>query len=138
MLKTQKQIVFSGGFESRLLTQKIADQIRGLKVQQIFFAADTPQAVKPLRKSLEMLSIPRNKVRCYVLLKHNPNETISGATERMVNVWQAGAIPFAQLYQPPDHRIEYSQEWRKFARIFQRPAATKAFLKEVSGHDPSD
>lgn len=138
MLKTQKEIMFTGGIESKLVTEYITERLRGLRIKAIFMAADTPQAIKPLCRALKMLAMPRDKVRCYVLLQHNPNETISDATERMINVWQAGAIPFAQLYQPPDRHIVYSQEWRQFARTFQRPAATKAYfhnLESIRGKD---
>lgn len=130
MLTTQHSIILAG-LEAAQLKPHIADRIRSLRIKELFFAADTPQAIIPLRRALKMLSISRDKVRCYVLLKHNPNETISGATERMIDVWNAGAIPFAQLYQPLDHHIDYPKEWTRFARTFQRPAATKAFMKEI-------
>lgn len=128
MLSTQGMVVLAG-IEAAKVNQRWSDRIRSLRLHQLFIAADTPEAIKPVRKALTMLSLPRDKVRCYILLKFNPNETISDATERMMKVWNAGAIPFAQLYQPFDHTIEYPREWRQFARTFQRPAATKAFMK---------
>jgi len=92
-------------------------------------ACDTPEAIKPLRKALKLLQLPRDKVRCYVLLKFNENETMSDATERMIQVWDAGALPFAQLYQPPDKYIKYSKAWRDLARNWSRPAITKSMMK---------
>lgn len=130
-LKSQHRIEFRG-LDSRLLTDDIADQIRGLRIRQVFFAADTPEAIKPLRKALKILQLPRQKVRCYVLLKFNPNETISDARHRMELIWQAGAMPFAQLYQPTDRWIIYPKEWRDFARTWSRPAAMKAEMSEYS------
>ena len=131
MLKSQRQIQFSGGLDSRLLTETIADEIRGLRIAQVFLACDTKEALRPLRQAIHHLNLPREKVRCYVLLKFNMNETIPDATERMIDVWESGAMPFAQLYQPPDRWIEYSHEWRQFARTWSRPAAMKAFMREV-------
>jgi hypothetical protein len=132
MLRHQHQVDFQGGLDSRLLTNKIADQIRGLRLRQVFFAADTREAIKPLRKALKTLQLPRDKVRCYVLLKFNPGETIPEARERMELVWEAGAMPFAQLYQPTDRHIEYPEEWRAFARTWSRPAAMKAEMSKYS------
>jgi len=128
MLRKQHKIELSGGIDSRLLTDEIADEIRSLRLRQVFLAADTQEAIKPLRKAINLLKLPRDKVRCYVLLKFNEAETLSDARERMELVWHAGAIPFAQLYQPPDRYIKYSKEWRSLARTWSRPAATKAFM----------
>ena len=129
MLRTQRAIEFSGGLDSSLLTDDIAEQIRGLKLKQVFLAADTKEAIKPLRKALLRLHLPRNKVRCYVLLQYNRKETISEATERMEQVWQAGAIPFAQLYQPKEFWIDYQKEWKQFARKWSRPAIIKSLMR---------
>lgn len=129
MLRSQHQVEFRG-LDSQLLTSDIADQIRGLRIRQVFFAADTPEAIRPLRKALQILQMPRQKVRCYVLLKFNPNETISYARHRMELVWEAGAMPFAQLYQPTDRWIVYPREWRDFARTWSRPAAMKAEMRK--------
>jgi len=42
---------------------------------------------------------------------------------RAIVVCEAGMMPFVQLYQPIDApRIEYSEDWRKFARLWSRPA----------------
>jgi len=128
MLRSKHGIEFTGGLDSRLMTDRIADDIRSLSVKQVFFAADTKEAIGPLRKAINLLGLPQSKVRCYVLLKFNPNETISKATERMHLVWEAGAMPFAQLYQPKDRWIKYPLEWTRFARIWQRPAAMKAVM----------
>jgi len=50
---------------------------------------------------------------------------------RLLQVWEAGAIPFAQLYQPFDETINYPVEWTRLARTFQRPAATVAYIKAL-------
>jgi len=129
MLQGQHNIQLSGGLDSRLVTDKIADQIRGLRTGQLFLACDTKQAIKPLRRAIQRLQMPRDKVRCYVLLAFN-GETISEATERLEEIYISGALPFAQLYQPPTSRIVYSREWQHLARTWARPAAMKAVMKK--------
>lgn len=129
MLKGQRAIEFTGGLDARLVTDIVAEGLRSLRVRQIFLACDTKQAIHALRKAIKRIGLPRGKVRCYVLLKFNPSETISEATERMIEIWGAGAMPFAQLYQPPDKWIRYPKEWRGFARIWSRPPIMKAFMR---------
>ncbi len=131
MLTTQKAVVLAGGIEASLIDQWAADRIRGLRLKQIFLACDTDNAIKPLRRALKLLNLPHDKVRCYVLLRYNPSETRMRALIRLLEVYEAGAIPFAQLYQPPEEKIEYPVEWTRFARTWQRPAGTKAFIKTI-------
>lgn len=125
MLRKQRAVQFAGGLDSRLITDDIADQIRGLHIKQVFLAADTKAALKPLARALKRLQLSRHKVRCYALLAFN-GEAMSDAIERLEAIWGLGAMPFAQLYQPPDKYIQYSQEWRQLARTWARPAAMKA------------
>jgi hypothetical protein len=129
MLTNQRSVEFSGGLDARLLTDGISERMRSLRIKQVFLACDTKESIKPLRKALQILKLPQQKVRCYALLKFNPNETISEATERMIEIWNAGAMPFAQLFQPSTKLIQYSKEWRDFQRTWQRPAAMKSYMK---------
>jgi len=129
MLRSQHQICFSGGLDSRLLTDSIADDIRSLSIRHLFFACDTKTAIKTLAQAKHKLAgFNRNQLRCYVLLAFN-GETISEAHERLEDVWQLGFMPFAQLYQPPEQYIKYSKDWQDLARIWTRPAISKAFMK---------
>jgi len=128
MLRGQRGVQFTGGLDARLLTGAIAEDMRGLRIQQVFFAADTRESLRYLGKAVAKLALPRDRVRCYVLLAFN-GETISDATERLEAVWDIGAMPFAQLYQPPDCYIRYPKEWRDLARTWSRPAAMKSHMK---------
>jgi len=126
MLRSQRGICFSGGLDSRLLTDSIADDLRSLSIRHLFFACDTKEAIKPLERARQKLKgFTRNQLRCYVLLAFN-GENISQAQERLEAVWELGFMPFAQLYQPPDKYLKYSKEWRSLARTWSRPAAMKA------------
>lgn len=129
MLRSQHSIQLAGGIDSRLLTDDISDSIRSLRIKQIFLAADTKASLKPLEKVLKRLQLPRQKVRCYALLAYD-GESMSYGIERLVKIWELGAMPFAQLYQPPDKYIQYSKAWRDLARTWSRPAAMKAFMAQ--------
>lgn len=123
MLRAQKRIEFSGGLDARLLKWIDAEKLRSLNIYQLFFACDTKASLTSLRKAGELLKgLDRRKLRCYVLLAFN-GQTISEAQEHLENVWQAGFMPHAQLYQPPDHYIDYPLEWRHLQRTWCRPAA---------------
>lgn len=131
MLSLQRKAAsFPGGLDARLITDEVADEMRGLRIHQVFLAADTEGMLKPLTKAIKKLSfLPRQKLRCYVLIAYN-DETIKRAATRLRKVWELGAMPFAQLYQPPDKYIEYERDWKQFARRWQRPAIMKTIMKE--------
>jgi len=132
MLRYQGRVVtLSGGLEARLINDWFVNELRTVPVNQIFLSCDTDQAIKPLSKAVKMIGLPRNKVRCYVLLAYE-GETMEQGLRRLEHVYEAGALPFAQLYQPPDQWIDYSKEWRDLARTWSRPAATKAMMKEFT------
>jgi len=125
--KQSRAAVFSGGLEAGLVTDWFADQLRGMRVKEVYLACDHDGAIKPLRKAVEKLAfLGRDKLRCYVLIGR---ESIEQATARLEAVWEAGCLPFAQLFQPPERkRLEYPIEWRRLQRTWSRPAATKALM----------
>lgn len=127
MLRGQpKAAIFSGGLESRRLTDEIAEELQSIRISSVFLAADTKAAIGPLREAVGRLGFLRQwQRRCYVLIAFN-GEMLSETEERLEAVWQAGATPFAQLYQPPDHYIGYAREWKALARTWSRPAAMAA------------
>jgi len=128
MLQAQsKAAVFSGGLESSLVTDEVAAELREIRIDHIFLAADTASALKPLESAVGRLQfLSRNKLRCYVLIAFN-GETIEDARRRLEAVWDIGCLPFAQLYQPAGEcRIKYSDEWRTLNRKWSRPAIMKA------------
>jgi hypothetical protein len=79
MLKTQKEIEFSGGIEAARLTAWDVEQLRGLRVKHIFLACDTKERIKSLKRAVGLLHAggfdltkqgepARNKIRSYVLI----------------------------------------------------------------------
>lgn len=127
MLKTQHRgIKFAGGLDTRLVDDWVAEQLRNLRISEVFLAADSNGALKPLAKAVQRLSfLSRDKLRCYVLCAYG-DETIEEAENRLRAVWEIGCLPFAQLYQPADRYIKYDRAWKQLARTWSRPAIMKA------------
>lgn len=130
-LKRFKNIQCSGGLETGRITNEIADELRGLNIRQLFLACDTKDSLKKLKKAIYNLKgFSRDKIRCFVLIGYG-NETLEQAEQRLKEVWEAGAMPFSQLYQPADKYIDYDQDWRDLNRVWSRPAIMKAINKVI-------
>ena len=126
MLRTQKQIEFKGGLESSRITPEIADRLRGLHIKTLWLACDYPTAIKPLQKAVDTLNragFTQNHIYCYVLIGDDMAENEA----RLRRVFEVGAMPFAQLYQPSEYRV-YSASWKQFARKWSRPAIYKNLM----------
>lgn len=130
MLRTQRAVQFAGGLDPRLVTDQVAEDLRGLRIRQLFLSCDTEPMVKPLATAVKRLGLPRDKLRCYVLIGFN-GESLDKAEERLRATYDLGCLPFAQLYQPPGDRITYPREWRELTWVWSRPAAIMA---EMRGH----
>jgi len=128
MLRGQRNIEFTGGLYSALITDNIADQLRGLRVKALWLACDHPNAEKPLIKAVNILSkyFSQNYLRCYVLIGYG-NDTLQDAECRLRRVYEIGCLPFAMLYQPK----EYPIEWHRLQRTWCRPAAYKTLIGSI-------
>lgn len=130
MLKNQKSIKFIGGLEAGRLTDWDVEEMRNLRIKELWLACDSKARIKTAVKAIETLQqagFSQKHIRCYVLIGDDQTEN----EERLKTVYNAGALPFAQLFQP-EERIEYSKEWKDFARTWSRPAATVAHMKEAN------
>jgi hypothetical protein len=123
MLRRQsKAAIFSGGLQANLINDWFVDQLRTIRVESIFLAADNIGALKPLELALAKLSfLDRRRLRVYCMI--GMDEKLDQATNRLQKIWELGGLPFAQLYQPPERYIEYSHEWKALVREWSRPAA---------------
>ncbi len=120
------RIEFTGGLDARLLTTEHADAIRALRLRHLFLACDAESALAPLRRAVRRLDgLDRWQIRCYVLLAYG-GQTFSDAVGILEDVWGAGAMPYAILYQPPDGWIDYDADWRHLATAWCRPALMAA------------
>lgn len=140
MLKHQKSICFKGGLEADLVNDSFVDRLNSLyymrgskkisRISEIWLACDTDANIKPLQRACEKLTkagFNRNKIKCYVL---SYGKDMDKDEARARAVYEAGAMPFMQLYRDfTDNKTEYSAEWNAFARMWQRPAATRAHME---------
>jgi len=124
MLNAQrKAAVFSGGLQSNLVSDWFAESLRGIRVESVFLAADTEPALKPLERAIKRLSfLGRRRIRVYAMIAYD-GESLSDAEERLEAIWELGAMPFAQLYQPVACFIHYDADWKRLVHKWSRPAA---------------
>ncbi len=129
MLSQQKAIKFIGGLEANLLTVWDIEEMLKLRIHELWLACDSKGQIKMSTQAIRLLRLAgfgQNYLRCYVLIGDDMTENES----RLRAVYEAGALPFAQLYQTAEG-ITYSKEWKQFARQWSRPAIYKSFFKEV-------
>jgi len=122
MLKRQpKKARFTGGIEAARLEQWHVDLFRDLKPQSIYLAYDTPDDREPLERAAKMLTpyFSRHILYCYVLVGY-PGDTFEKARKRLEWVKSLRICPFAMLYRDDEGKV--NKEWRKFQRMWARPA----------------
>jgi hypothetical protein len=129
MLKNQKQICFKGGLDCDFLNDKHIEDMKSLKIKELWFACDDKTKIEKFKNAilrLQKAGFSRDKIFCYVLVGDDMVEN----ENRLIQVYKAGAIPFAQLYKNKQNSILYSKEWRQFARKWSRPASIKSMMKK--------
>lgn len=138
MLKGQKRAAkFSGGLEARRLKAWHVQLLRGLRIKELWFAADTDRALKPLAKAAAWLKdLRRDQKRCYVLAGY-ACEPIGKAEARLHRVFELGYMPFIQLYRAPKAsgdlgRLD-TKEWRDLRRNWSRPITILARQSATKG-----
>jgi hypothetical protein len=133
MLKTQKDISFSGGIEAKLLKPWHIDLFLSIKLKDIFCAYDTPDDLVPLIEAGRMfreanITYENRKARCYVLIGY-PKDTFLKATLRIEQTLKAGFFPFAMLWK--NEKGEENHEWRQFQRQWANPIITAVNSKKI-------
>ena len=138
MLKSQSRIDFSGGLEPARITNEIVEQLRGLRIYQLFLSYDLPHSDKSLIKAVNKLKkyFSRNWIRCYVLIGYY-GDTLEKADKRLRRAWEIGTLPFAQRYRTPsldwNNTFLFKERgWNQLQRIWNRPAITKSIMKKVN------
>lgn len=127
MLSRQKEpIQFTGGLEAKRLKPWIAEELRRLRVKQVFFAYDTPDDLDPLRYAGEVMQsagFNSNPLRCYVLCGYK-GDTFDKALSRMKDTIEAGFLPMAMLYRGKNGKRD--ARWSRFQRQWVRLAIIKS------------
>lgn len=131
MLKSQKSIEFQGGLQADLITPWFAGRVRKLSIKSLWLACDTDGHINKLVKAAKMLheaGFTQNHLRCYVLIGINGMKRDEA---RLRQVYDAGVMPFAQLFRDEADSVKYSAEYQQFQRTWARPAATKAHIQSI-------
>jgi len=130
MLKSQRNIRFLGGLDSRLLKDWHIEALRTLKIRELWFSFDCWDRERTLIKAIEKLrqiGFSRNKIRCYVLAGFN--KPIQEAEGRLRLAYEVGALPFIQVHQSMDKsRRELNKNDHQFVKKWSRPAIIKALM----------
>lgn len=135
MLRGQKQICFKGGLEANLIDDHFVDNVRSLRIKELWLACDTESSIPTFERACEKLrkaGFSREKIKCYVL---SYGKDMVADENRCRRVYEAGAMPFMQLYRDfTDCKTEYTKDWNAFARQWQRPAAINAHMKRGTSY----
>ncbi len=127
MLKKQRAIEFKGGLEKYRITPKIAEDLRGLRIKELWLACDQAEGIEPLRRAVRILKkvgfTSNHKLCCYVLIGDDPKENI----RRLREVYRIGCMPFAQLLKPG----EYTKPWKRLQRRWSRPCAVRVRCRSI-------
>jgi hypothetical protein len=139
MLKRQKyKPKFTGGLEAKLMTMKIATELRELKPEIMYFAYDTPDDLLPLIQAGEMLREVgfgrSHHLACYILIGF-PNDTTERALIRIKQVIDAGFFPFAMLWR--NENGDFKREWKQFQRQWANPVISADLENGPEGEKPS-
>lgn len=131
MLKSQKGIKLSGGLEAERITDKIAEEIRGLRLRQLWTAYDHPRRFRSVEKAFKILNkyFKRDHLGCYVLIGYG-DDTLDKAEGRLQQIVDLGGFPFAMLYR--NFKGEFPQPekpWRKLQKYWVRPAYIRHRIK---------
>jgi hypothetical protein len=57
----------------------------------------------------------------------SPKDSIQAAEKRLIETWTAGFMPMAMLWK--NRKGEVREDWKKFQRVWARPAIIKARMK---------
>lgn len=134
MLKTQKQIEFSGGLETKKITIKIAEDFNKLSIRHLWLSYDNHDDENAVEQAVKYFKVffRRDQIRCYVLIGYE-GDNIQDAEKRLRLAWQFGTLPFAMRYRKPvanfkDSYVFRDRSWNILTRMWSRPASTKAIM----------
>jgi len=129
MLKSQTGICFKGGLQANLIDEHFIENIQQLSISELWLACDTDDAFRSFEiacNKLKNVGYTRSHIRCYALI----GDDMDANEERLQMIYKAGAMPFAQLYQPATGEfIKYSKDWKDFCSQWCRPASVNMHMK---------
>jgi hypothetical protein len=137
MLKQQnKPAKFSGGFEAAALQDWHIQLLESIKIDQMFFAYDTPNDYEPLviaSKKFKETRFDRHHLRVYCLIGY-PNDTLEKAEKRLADCVKLNFFPMAMLYRNKNYKN--SEDWKRLQYECVKPNIVYAKFKQIKeqGH----
>ena len=132
MLSQQKRRTeFKGGLEALLLQDWHVDALASLSPKPtLFFAYDPGDEFDHLASAARRLlaagfTRASHRLRCYVLIGW-AKDTMAAAEKRLQDMLRVGFTPMAMLWRHPKTGRPLSEDWRKFQRVWARPAIIHA------------
>jgi hypothetical protein len=130
MLSEQKErATFTGGLEAKILKDWHVKLLWDLRPDRMFFAYDNTEDYEALieaGKKLRYADFTRRHLYCYVLIGH-PRDSFEYAERRLIEAWEAGFMPMAMLWK--NNKGDVNEDWRKFQRLWARPAIIRTRMK---------
>jgi len=122
---------FAGGLEAARLKPWMAESMKAIKAQQLFFTYDEETDWKFLVEALEILrdagfSKKNHSLRCFVLIGYE-RDTVKSAEERLKKTLALGFTPMAMAWRDIDGKrkpgfAKLQREWARPAIIYSTPA----------------
>lgn len=134
MLRTQKQVKFSGGLETSRITDSVVEQLCSVAIAEIWLSYDHPNHYRATQKAVGKLKsfFRRDQLRCYVLIGYE-GDTLEKAESRLQEAWEIGTLPFAMRYRTPEPQrmgtyLFADRAWNLLTRQWTRPAIIKSIM----------
>lgn len=141
MLNRQgRRIEFTGGLEALALQDYQVGLLADMRPRpNCFFAYDPGDAFETLKSAGDRLLAAgftrcSHRLRAYVLIGY-PKDTFALADTRLKSMMQVGFTPHAMLWQPETpsaERYKPGPEWKRFQRLWARPAIIHAAHEEIT------
>lgn len=118
---------FTGGLEALLLKEWHVNEMAKLtRVATAFFAYDPGDEYDDMVRAAKWMQEANicgkgHRLRCYVLIGFK-KDTLAEAEKRLESMRDLGYTPMAMLYRDPRTGAARSDEWRRFQRLWARPA----------------
>jgi hypothetical protein len=133
MLRTQKQIKFLGGLDKRLLKDWHIEELRSLKIKELWLSFDSwdnKREFIAVTEKLKKSGFRRNQIRCYVLAGFD--EPIQASEDRLRFTYKCGALPYVQVYQPISENKRFAGERSREDNLFVRNWSRPAIIKSIN------
>jgi len=131
MLRRQHRGVrFSGGLQAERVNDEVVGLLHGLRIECLWLAYDRPGQACAVQRAISRLrsaGLRQRQVGCYCLIGQE-GDTLTSAESRLRQIYEWGGLPFAMLYRGDGQEMP-SKEWRKFQRVWCRPAIIYARIK---------